>query len=106
MKRTTLTRRDINGKELATVQGWQADVDGVPVVLCRDFAIPRLWVCCEPRTGLVVCGQPAPTRIASLERTGQQVKQVATSRDQEPAAFLIERAADFLSAQTARQAAS
>jgi hypothetical protein len=106
MKRTTLTRRDVNGKELATVQGWQADIDGVPVVLCRDLAVPRRWVCCEPRTGLVVCGHPAPTRITSLQRTGQQVERFAGSRGQDSAAFLDERAAEFLSAQTARQAAS
>jgi len=89
MKRTTITRRNVNGTELATVDGWRAEIRGVPVVLCWDFVLPhRRWICCEPRTGLAVSGRVAPTRTGILEVTRQQVEALAKSKGKSPVDFM------------------
>lgn len=96
MKRATITRRELNGEELGTIKGWQAEIAGVPVVVCRDLAEPHRWICCEPRTGLMVSARLGSTREEVLTMTRRQVEKAAKGKSQSPGSFLAELVTSFL----------
>jgi len=90
MKRTTLIQRDIAGEPVYEVKGWAAEIDGVPVVLCRSEGDRGRWLVYEPSKGREVCGTRGDTREAVLACAAERVAKVADSRGASPGEFLRE----------------
>ena len=87
MKRVEITQRDVEGKVLRVQKGWAAEIDGVPVAVCRAEGVKQ-WHVYEPTKGREVCGTWGETREAVLADAAYRVGQAAEMHDTSPGDFL------------------
>jgi hypothetical protein len=89
VKRVEITQRNVTGKALRVEKGWEAEIDGVPVVLCRSCD-GRRWQVYEPTKGRQICGTWGDTREAVLACAAERVARIAELRGISSGEFLRE----------------